>query len=149
MLGPYVMYLDADLLDVSLRLLDRGHTIALPLPPLNVRLHLADAAVLLLYLVAELALARLVDCVVDQLQAARLARPVLLVTLLAEAPPLPVAAGPAGLVEVTHEGESPAPFRALPRSGSCSCRPRAAIGQAPLFRELEPIGDPGWQKQRV
>lgn len=102
MLIHYLLYLGADLLDVSLGLLDCGHPITLSLPPCNIGLHLVNAAVLLLYLVAELALALLVGRIIDQFQAARLACPVLLVALLTEVPPLPVAAGPARLFEVTH-----------------------------------------------
>lgn len=102
MLVHYFLYLGSDFLDVSLGFLDCGHPVALSLPPCNIGLHLVNAPVLLLYLVAELALARLVGRIINQFQAARLARSVLLVALLAEVPPLPVAAGPARLFEITH-----------------------------------------------
>jgi hypothetical protein len=89
-------------LDVPLSLLDGCHPIALALPPGNVGLHLAHSTIFLVHLVTELAIALLVDRVVDQLQAARLPRPVLLIALLFEVPPLPVAAVPACLFEVAH-----------------------------------------------
>lgn len=103
----YFLDLCRDVLDVSLGLLNGGYPVPLALPPSDVGLHLGDTAVLFLYLVAELALPRLVGRVVDQLQAARLSRPVLLVALLPEVPPLPVAAIPASLFEVAHRGGGP------------------------------------------
>lgn len=102
MLIHYFLYLGRDLLDVSLGFFDGGHPVPFSLPPGNISLHLMDAAVLLLYLIAQLALSGLVGRIIDQLQAARLARSVLLVALLPEVPPFPVAACPACLFEVTH-----------------------------------------------
>lgn len=98
----YILDLCRDLLYVSLGLLNGRYPIALALPPSDVGLHLGDPTVLLLHLVAELALSVYIDGVIDELQAARLPRPVLLVALLSEVSPLPVAAVPACLFEVTH-----------------------------------------------
>lgn len=102
MLGHDLVDLGGDVVDVPLRLLDGGGAVPLLLPAGDVGLHLGDAPALLLDLIAELAVPLLVVGAVDQLQPARLARPVLLVALLPEVAPFPVAAVPPGLLEVAH-----------------------------------------------
>lgn len=101
-LGPDLVDGHLDLGHVVLGLLDGGAAVALAAPALDVLGHLVIPALLLLNLVAQLALARLVVGVVDELEPARLARPVLLVALLAEVAPFPIPALPARLFEITH-----------------------------------------------
>lgn len=102
MVGPDLVDGHLDLGHVVLGLLDGGAAVALGAPALDVLRHLLVPPLLLLDLVAQLAVARLVLCVVDELEPARLARPVLLVALLFEVAPFPVPALPARLFEIAH-----------------------------------------------
>lgn len=91
-----------DLGDLLPCLLYRGAAVHLPRPPVDVAHQLVVFALLLLDVLAQLADVRVRDRVVDELEPARLARPPLLVALLAEVAPPPVPAGPARLVEEAH-----------------------------------------------
>lgn len=102
MLRPYFIYRHLNLRHIVLGLLDGRPPVPLAPPPFDVLRHLVVPPLLLLDLVAQLALARLVVGVVYQLQAARLARSVLFVALLAEVPPFPVPTLPARLFEIAH-----------------------------------------------
>ncbi len=88
--------------DLLLRLLDGGPPVALARPAVHVLHHLAHAPLLLGDGLARLAHARLQVRVEDELEPARLARAVLLGTLLAEVAPAPVAAAPELVVKVAH-----------------------------------------------
>ena len=99
---PQLLNLVIDPLNIMLRLLNGSHPVALASPTSNVFGHLAYSSVLLGDLLANLARRRNANGFVDELEPARLACAVLLVALLAEVSPLPVAAGPEGLLEVAH-----------------------------------------------
>jgi hypothetical protein len=89
-------------LHFTTRALNGGISVALPLPALNVAIHLVIPALLLLCVVAQFAHVSLGLGFVDKLQAARLAYPVFFVALLSEVVPTPVAACPASLLKVAH-----------------------------------------------
>jgi hypothetical protein len=99
---PEIVYRDLNFGDITLRLLDGGGPATLSMPPLDVVYHFVDTALFLADLLADLADAGLVRRTIHQLQAARLAGAVLLVTLLAEVPPFPVPASPPCLLKVAH-----------------------------------------------
>lgn len=99
---PQLVNLPLDLPHILLRLLDGGAAVALVAPTGDVVVHLVKAARLGADLVARLAARLEVVGLVHELHAARLAGAVLLVALLPEVAPLPVAAAPAGAVEVAH-----------------------------------------------
>lgn len=102
-MGSLELYnLAVDIVNVVLGLLDGGPAVTLALPPVDVVPHLVHPPSLLCDLVADLAVRVYRNRLVDKLQPARLARPVLLVALLPEVPPFPVTAPPAGLLEITH-----------------------------------------------
>lgn len=84
------------------RLFYGSHPVSLASPTSNIFLHLAHSSILLGDLLANLARRRDKAGFVDELEPARLARAILLVALLAEVSPFPVAAGPEGLLEVAH-----------------------------------------------
>lgn len=94
-LAHHIMHLAA-------RPLNGGTSVALALPALDVPVHLVVPALLLLRVVTELTHIGLRLGLVDELETARLAHPVLLVALLSEMAPAPVAACPAGLLKVAH-----------------------------------------------
>ncbi|KAF5588947.1 hypothetical protein FPCIR_6976 [Fusarium pseudocircinatum] len=102
MLFSHTIDLTKDFLHLSTRSLDGGISVALPLPALNVTVHLVIPALLFLRVVTELANVSLGLGFVDKLQAASFAHAVFFVALLTEVPPAPVAAYPAGLVKVAH-----------------------------------------------
>lgn len=102
MLFSHTINLTEDFLHLSTRSLDGGISVALPLPALNVTVHLVIPALLFLCVVAELANVSFGPGFVDKLQAASFAHAVFFVALLTEVPPAPVAACPAGLVKVAH-----------------------------------------------
>lgn len=102
MLRPNLIDRHLNLRHVVLSLLDGSPPVPLAPPPLDVLRHLVVPPLLLLDLVAQLAVAGLVVGIVDQLEATRLARSVLLVALLAEIAPFPVPASPACLFEIAH-----------------------------------------------
>jgi hypothetical protein len=97
-----VLDLAVDLSNVVIRLLDGGPAVAFVLPSLHIILHLLHAALLLRDLVAHLAIRLYLRRVVDELEAASLAHPVLLVALPAEGVPFPVPALPFSLVKPAH-----------------------------------------------
>lgn len=92
-----------NLAHLALGPLDGGGLAALTLPAIHVALHLFVAAHLLCNVMAELADIVVGLGLVDELESASLAHAVLFVALLAEVAPAPVAALPAGLVEVAHD----------------------------------------------
>lgn len=94
--------LELDVVHIPHRLLDGGPPVAFALPPLDVVQHLVDPPLLLALLLTNLARALGGLPAVDELQSARLAGAVLLLALLAEGTPLPVATVPAGLFKVAH-----------------------------------------------
>ena len=102
MLPPNVLNLPLQRANLELRLLDGGAPVALAGPALDVVDHLVHAPLLLVHRLAVLALVGLEVRVVDELEPARLPRAVLLVALLAEVAPAPVAAAPELVVEVAH-----------------------------------------------
>lgn len=102
MLFSHTIDLTKDFLHLSTRSFNGGISVALPLPALNVTIHLVIPALLLLRVVAELANVSFGPGFVDKLQAASFAHAVFFVALLTEVPPAPVAACPASLVKVTH-----------------------------------------------
>lgn len=91
-----------DLDHVPVGLLYRGAAVRLSLPSCDIAVQLVELAFLLLDVLAQLAVLGLAYRVIDELEAARLARPVLLVALLSEVAPPPVPAVPACLVEEAH-----------------------------------------------
>ncbi|RYC57096.1 hypothetical protein CHU98_g9113 [Xylaria longipes] len=93
-----------DLDQVPVGLLYRGAAVRLPRPSRDIAVQLVVLAPLLLDVLAQLAVLGLAYRVIDELEAARLARPVLLVALLSEVAPPPVPAVPARLVEEAHCG---------------------------------------------
>lgn len=101
---PQVLNLASHPRNILLRLFYGGHAIPLASPTGNILCHLAYSSILLGDLLANLARRRNEVGLVDELEPARLACAVLLVALLAEVSPLPVAAGPEGLLEVAHFG---------------------------------------------
>lgn len=102
MLFSHTIDLTKDFLHLSTRSFNGGISVALPLPALNVTIHLVIPALLLLRVVAELANVSFGPGFVDKLQAASFAHAVFFVALLTEVPPAPVAACPASLVKVAH-----------------------------------------------
>lgn len=95
-----------DLIHVGGRSLDRGRLSTFSLPSLDVAIHLVITTLLLLYVVAKLADISFWLCLVDKLQATRLAHAVLFRALLAEVAPSPVATFPASLLKVAHDVEA-------------------------------------------
>lgn len=82
--------------------LNRGRSVAFSLPAPHVALHFVVPAPFFLNVVAQLAYIGIVSGLVDELKAARLPHPILLIALLAKMAPSPVAAGPTSLIKVAH-----------------------------------------------
>lgn len=110
----YIVHLDAGTFY-------RGIPVPLSLPALHVPVHLVITTLLLVDIEANLTQVPLYLCLIDQLEPTRLTRSVLLVALLAEVSPAPIAAAPACLIEVAHG------------RGGASARRRHRIG--PRVRE--------------
>lgn len=101
---PQIRNLALHARNILLRLLDGSPAVSFPFPAGDILCHFAHSPVLLSDLVANLARGRHKNGLVDELESARLAGAVLLIALLAEVSPLPVAAGPECLFEVAHFG---------------------------------------------
>ena len=100
--APELANLLLNFCDIALGLFDSCASVSLALPSLNVVDHFPHTSVFLGDLLADFALTGQVICVVNQLQPARLSRPVLLVALLPEVSPFPVSTSPPRLLEVAH-----------------------------------------------
>lgn len=92
----------ADLHNVPLGLLYRGAAVRFPRPSHDVAAQLVVLALLLLDVLTQLADFVVPDRVIDELEPACLARPVLLVALLPKVTPPPIPASPACLIEEAH-----------------------------------------------
>jgi hypothetical protein len=94
--------LAVQLVDDVLRFLDGGWVPSLALPAGDSIYLSLTFAKLGVHLVAVLALAVLIDCLVDQFHAACFSHAVLPVAVLAEVAPFPIAAGETGLFVEAH-----------------------------------------------
>lgn len=88
--------------NLTIRPLNRRPAVTLPMPSLDITVHFVQTSLLLLRVVTEFANVAFSPRVVDELEAARLAHAVLLVALLTEMAPAPVATAPKRHFKVAH-----------------------------------------------
>lgn len=102
MFRPKLVDGHSNLVHIVLSLLDSSSPIALSPPALDVLAHLCQTTLLFLDLVTQLAVARLVGRIVDELHPTGFTRSIFLRTLLPKVAPFPISTLPSSLFKITH-----------------------------------------------